>query len=80
MVEVFFDGWLIIGCFNDVFEKKFGEFIGVFYVLMIIFGFLVNLLVLIVLIFLKLGECVFKSGDEVIIVVVGFLIIVNLVI
>ncbi|WP_410968640.1 DegT/DnrJ/EryC1/StrS family aminotransferase, partial [Salmonella sp. SAL4443] len=58
--------------FNDAFEKKLGEFIGVPHVLTTTSGSSANLLALTALTSPKLGERALKPGDEVITVAAGF--------
>lgn len=72
MVEASLDGWLTTGRFNDAFEKRLGEFIGVPYVLTTTSGSSANLLALTALTAPSLGERALKPGDEVITVAAGF--------
>jgi len=72
MVEASLDGWLTTGRFNDAFEKKLGEYVGVPYVLTTTSGSSANLLALTALTSHKLGERALKPGDEVITVAAGF--------
>jgi Predicted pyridoxal phosphate-dependent enzyme apparently involved in regulation of cell wall biogenesis len=72
MVEASLDGWLTTGRFNDAFEKKLGEYIGVPYVLTTTSGSSANLLALTALTSYKLGDRALKAGDEVITVAAGF--------
>lgn len=72
MVEASLDGWLTTGRFNDAFEKKLGEFIGVPHVLTTTSGSSANLLALTALTSPKLGDRALKPGDEVITVAAGF--------
>ncbi|ANW24201.1 lipopolysaccharide biosynthesis protein RfbH [Vibrio coralliilyticus] len=72
MVEASLDGWLTTGRFNDAFEKRLGEYLGVPYVLTTTSGSSANLLALTALTSPKLGERQLKSGDEVITVAAGF--------
>lgn len=72
MVEASLDGWLTTGRFNDAFEKRLGEYIGVPYVLTTTSGSSANLLALTALTSPKLGERQLKPGDEVITVAAGF--------
>ncbi|GAA5214023.1 lipopolysaccharide biosynthesis protein RfbH [Corallincola platygyrae] len=72
MVEASLDGWLTTGRFNDAFEKRLGEYIGVPYVLTTTSGSSANLLALTALTSPKLGERALKPGDEVITVAAGF--------
>lgn len=72
MVEASLDGWLTTGRFNDAFEKKLGEFIGVPHVLTTTSGSSANLLALTALTAAGLGDRALKPGDEVITVAAGF--------
>jgi len=72
MVEASLDGWLTTGRFNDAFEKRLGEFLGVPYVLTTNSGSSANLLAFSALTSPKLGERAIKPGDEVIGVAAGF--------
>lgn len=72
MVEASLDGWLTTGRFNEAFEKKLGEYLGVPYVLTTTSGSSANLLALTALTSPKLGERALKPGDEVITVAAGF--------
>jgi CDP-6-deoxy-D-xylo-4-hexulose-3-dehydrase len=72
MVEASLDGWLTTGRFNDEFEKRLGEYLGVPYVLTTTSGSSANLLALTALTSPKLGERQLKPGDEVITVAAGF--------
>ena len=72
MVEASLDGWLTTGRFNDDFEKKLSQYIGVSHVLTTTSGSSANLLALTALTSPKLGERALKPGDEVITVAAGF--------
>jgi CDP-6-deoxy-D-xylo-4-hexulose-3-dehydrase len=72
MVEASLDGWLTTGRFNDEFEKRLGEFLGIPYVLTTTSGSSANLLALAALTSSKLGNRALKPGDEVITVAAGF--------
>ncbi|MEZ8145390.1 lipopolysaccharide biosynthesis protein RfbH [Enterovibrio norvegicus] len=72
MVEASLDGWLTTGRFNDAFEERLGEYLGVPYVLTTTSGSSANLLALTALTSPKLGERQLKAGDEVITVAAGF--------
>ncbi|MHB1730876.1 MAG: lipopolysaccharide biosynthesis protein RfbH, partial [Leptospirillum sp.] len=72
MVEAAFDGWLTTGRFNDAFEKKLEEFLGVKHVLTTTSGSSANLLAVSALTSPLLGERALKAGDEVITVAAGF--------
>ncbi|WBM60742.1 lipopolysaccharide biosynthesis protein RfbH [Providencia sp. PROV188] len=72
MVEASLDGWLTTGRFNDAFEKKLAEYLGVPYLLTTTSGSSANLLALTALTSPKLGSRQLKPGDEVITVAAGF--------
>jgi CDP-6-deoxy-D-xylo-4-hexulose-3-dehydrase len=72
MVEASLDGWLTTGRFNEAFEKRFAEFVGVPYALTTNSGSSANLLALTSLTSPKLGARALKPGDEVITVAAGF--------
>ena len=72
MVEASLDGWLTAGRFNEAFEKRFAEFVGVPYALTTASGSSANLLALTSLTSHKLGGRALKPGDEVITVAAGF--------
>lgn len=72
MIDASLDMWLTTGRFNDSFEKKLAEFLGVKYVLSTNSGSSANLLALTSLTSNKLGERQLKEGDEVITVAAGF--------
>lgn len=72
MVEASLDGWLTTGRFNDAFEKKLAEFIGVKHVLTTNSGSSANLLAFTALTSPSLGLRALKPGDEVISVAAGF--------
>ncbi len=72
MVEASLDGWLTTGRFNDAFEKKLAEFLGVKYVLTTNSGSSANLLALSALTSPQLKGRALKPGDEVITVAAGF--------
>jgi len=72
MVEASLDGWLTTGRFNDAFEKKLGEFLGVKYVLTTNSGSSANLLAFTALTSPSLGLRALQPGDEVISVAAGF--------
>lgn len=72
MVEASLDGWLTAGRFNEAFEKRFAEFVGVPYALTTTSGSSANLLALTSLTSYKLGGRALKPGDEVITVAAGF--------
>lgn len=72
MVEASLDGWLTTGRFNDAFEKRLAEFLGVKHVLTTNSGSSANLLAFSALTSPKLGDRAIKPGDEVIGVAAGF--------
>jgi CDP-6-deoxy-D-xylo-4-hexulose-3-dehydrase len=72
MIDASLDMWLTTGRFNDEFEKKFAQFLGVKYALSVNSGSSANLLALAALTSHKLGEKRLKKGDEVITVAAGF--------
>ena len=72
MVDASLDGWLTTGRFNDAFEKKLSEFLGVNHVLTTNSGSSANLLAFSTLTSPKLGERAIKKGDEVISVAAAF--------
>ncbi|QWD76408.1 lipopolysaccharide biosynthesis protein RfbH [Polynucleobacter sp. MWH-UH24A] len=72
MIDASLDGWLTAGRFNDLFEKKLAEFIGVKHVITVNSGSSANLVAFSTLTSPKLGERAIKRGDEVIGVAAGF--------
>jgi len=72
MVDASLDGWLTTGRFNEAFEKRFAEFVGVQYALTTTSGSSANLLAFTALTSYKLGDRALKPGDEVITVAAGF--------
>ncbi len=72
MVEASLDGWLTTGRFNEAFEKRFAEYVGVPYALTTTSGSSANLLAFTALTSHKLGERALQPGDEVITVAAGF--------
>ncbi len=72
MVDASLDGWLTTGRFNDAFEKRLAEFLGVKNVLTTNSGSSADLLAFATLTSPKLGERALKPGDEVITVAAGF--------
>jgi CDP-6-deoxy-D-xylo-4-hexulose-3-dehydrase len=72
IVEAALDGWLTTGRFNDAFEKRLAEFLGVKYALTTNSGSSANLLALATLTSPKLGDKALKPGDEIITVAAGF--------
>lgn len=72
MVEASLDGWLTSGKFNDAFERKLREYLGVKYLMTTNSGSSANLLAFSALTSPKLKERAIKAGDEVIGVAAGF--------
>lgn len=72
MVEASLDAWLTTGRFNNAFEKRLEEFLGVNHVLTTNSGSSANLLAVSALTSPLLGKRSLKPGDEVITVAAGF--------
>ncbi len=72
MVEASLDGWLTTGRFNDAFEKKLRDFLGVKFLITTNSGSSANLLAFSALTSPKLNERAIKPDDEVIGVAAGF--------
>lgn len=72
MVDASLDGWLTTGRFNDMFEKRLANFLGVKHLLTTNSGSSANLLAFSALTSPKLGARAIKKGDEVIGVAAGF--------
>lgn len=72
MIDASLDMWLTTGRFNDKFEKKFAEYLGVKYALSTNSGSSANLLAISALTSHKLGEKRLKKDDEIITVAAGF--------
>lgn len=72
MVDASLDGWLTTGRFNEEFEKKLANFLGVKYLLTTNSGSSANLLAFSALTSDQLGDRAIKPGDEVITVAGGF--------
>jgi len=72
MVEASLDGWLTTGRFNEDFEKKLADFIGVKHLITVNSGSSANLVAFSALTSPKLGDRAIKKGDEVIGVAAGF--------
>ena len=72
MVNASLDGWLTSGRFNEQFEKKLAEFIGVKHAITVNSGSSANLVAFSTLTSPKLGERAIQQGDEVIGVAAGF--------
>lgn len=72
MVEASLDGWLTTGRFNEQFEKKLADFLGVKCLLTVNSGSSANLIAFSTLTSPKLKERAIQKGDEVISVAAGF--------
>lgn len=72
MVEASLDGWLTTGRFNDQFEARLAEFLGVKHLITVNSGSSANLVAFSTLTSPRLGERAIKPGDEVIGVAAGF--------
>lgn len=72
MVDAALDGWLTTGRFNDMFEKRLAEFLGIKHLITVNSGSSANLVAFHTLTSPKLGERAIKKGDEVIGVAAGF--------
>ena len=72
MVDASLDGWLTTGRFNDQFEVKLAEFLGVKHLITVNSGSSANLIAFSCLTSTRLGEKAIKPGDEVIAVAAGF--------
>lgn len=72
LIDASLDMWLTGGRFNDEFEKKFAEYLGIKYALTTNSGSSANLLAISALTSSKLGDKALKKGDEVITVAAGF--------
>jgi CDP-6-deoxy-D-xylo-4-hexulose-3-dehydrase len=72
MVQASLDGWLTTGRFNEEFEKKLAQFIGVKYLITVNSGSSANLVAFSTLTSPKLGNRAIQKGDEVIGVAAGF--------
>lgn len=72
MVDASLDGWLTTGRFNDAFEKKLAQFLGVKYLITVNSGSSANLVAFSVLTSPKLKDRAIQPGDEVIGVAAGF--------
>ena len=72
LIDCSLDFWLTTGRFNDAFEKKFAQYLGVKHVLTTNSGSSANLLAVSALTSSRLGARRLKSGDEVITVAAGF--------
>ena len=72
MVEAALDGWLTTGPFNDLFERRLADFLGVKHVLTVNSGSSANLVAFMALTSPLLGDRAIRPGDEVIGVAAGF--------
>ena len=72
MVDAALDGWLTTGRFNNLFEKRLSEFLGVKHVLTVNSGSSANLVAFMALTSPRLGDRAIQPGDEVIGVAAGF--------
>ncbi|GAB7127200.1 lipopolysaccharide biosynthesis protein RfbH [Silvimonas sp. JCM 19000] len=72
MVDASLDGWLTTGRFNDAFEKRLADYLGVKYLMTVNSGSSANLLAFSALTSPRLGERAIVPGDEVIGVAAGF--------
>jgi CDP-6-deoxy-D-xylo-4-hexulose-3-dehydrase len=72
MVEASLDGWLTTGRFNEAFEKRLAQFIGVKHLITVNSGSSANLVAFSALTSPKLGDRAIQPGDEVIGVAAGF--------
>jgi len=72
MVEAALDGWLTTGRFNEQFERKLAEFLGVQHLITVNSGSSANLIAFSCLTSPRLGEKAIQPGDEVIAVAAGF--------
>jgi CDP-6-deoxy-D-xylo-4-hexulose-3-dehydrase len=72
LVDASLDGWLTTGRFNDAFEKKLAQYVGVNHALTVNSGSSANLAAFSALTSPLLGERALRAGDEVITVAAGF--------
>ncbi len=72
MVEASLDGWLTTGRFNDAFEKKLANYLGVQFLITVNSGSSANLVAFSTLTSSRLGDRAIQPGDEVIGVAAGF--------
>ena len=72
LVDAALDGWLTTGRYNDAFEARLADFLGVKHVLTCNSGSSANLLALSALTSPALGERALRPGDEVITAAAGF--------
>ncbi|MES9874664.1 MAG: lipopolysaccharide biosynthesis protein RfbH [Candidatus Sedimenticola sp. 6PFRAG7] len=72
MVDASLDGWLTTGRFNDIFEQRLAQYLGVKHLITVNSGSSANLIAFSALTSPKLGDRAIKKGDEVIGVAAGF--------
>ena len=72
MVDASLDGWLTTGRFNDQFEVKLAEFLGVKHLITVNSGSSANLIAFSCLTSPRLGDKAIQPGDDVIAVAAGF--------
>ena len=72
MTDAVLDGWLTAGRFNEQFEKKLSEYLGIKHVITTNSGSSANLLAFTALTSPKLGNKRIQPGDEVITIAAGF--------
>ncbi len=72
MIEASLDAWLTTGRFNEMFERRLADFIGVKHLMTVNSGSSANLVAFSALTSPKLGERAIRKGDEVITVATGF--------
>lgn len=72
MVEASLDGWLTTGRFNEAFEKRLAQILGVKHLMTVNSGSSANLVAFTTLTSPKLGDRAIRPGDEVIGVAAGF--------
>ncbi|MCP1289072.1 MULTISPECIES: lipopolysaccharide biosynthesis protein RfbH [Chromobacterium] len=72
MVDASLDGWLTTGRFNDQFEQRLADYLGVKYLITVNSGSSANLVAFSTLTSPRLGERAIRPGDEVIGVAAGF--------
>lgn len=72
IVEAALDGWLTTGRFNNEFEKRLAEYIGVKHLITVNSGSSANLVAFHSLTSNRLGDRAIRMGDEVISVAAGF--------
>jgi len=72
MIEASLDGWLTAGRFNELFERKLSNFLGIKCLLTVNSGSSANLIAFSSLTSSKLKDEAIKKGDEIISVAAGF--------